>query len=480
MSLMARRGCCDDEPPVEVKPVARFIDDLAYLTQLTQADMPPRQLYRAKHAAALFVIGDASGKAKGAVVVSQYGLDYESGVWTQQWRGKSSNVREAENLTDRLERLAGDLAINVAERLETLNESGALSDHEVFVLTDNSAFEGSYYKGHSTSKELSDIVFRLYKAQRTGGFILHVLHISGKRMKATGVDGLSRGDHTEGMMAGEDPMSFLPFHLGADTRSRGRVGKWVRSWWRPVDRGPGPEQGQDWGGLPLVEIDQNNMFELKDVRAARLWMLPPAAMEVAIELLWEDKLAHPQWPHVFVVPRFMTHMWRRDLGKNADILFTVPAGVPFWGGNQFEPLIVAIVFPLAHVSGYTGPWAVKGTDMGTYYEHALGEGFKRPQKGSGPRKAHSGVNGPRGTGGTSSPPTFGRGNPGQLHVMDGPLPGVFNDPEEGSRTLLRELLASAGRLPPVQKCLVRQVLPRVTKRQFPQAGPPTKRVRPGS
>ncbi len=87
------------------------------------------------------------------------------------------------------------------------------------------AFEGSYYKGHLTSRELSNIVFCLYKAQRVGGFILHVLHILGKRMKATGVDGLSRGDHTEGMMAGEDPMSFLPFHLGADTWSQGRVGK---------------------------------------------------------------------------------------------------------------------------------------------------------------------------------------------------------------------------------------------------------------
>ena len=50
------------------------------------------------------------------------------------------------------------------------------------------------------------------------------------------------------------------------------------------------------------------MFKLKDVQAVRLWMLPPAAMEVAIELLWEDKLAHPQWPHVFVVPHFMTHL----------------------------------------------------------------------------------------------------------------------------------------------------------------------------
>ncbi len=101
-----------------------------------------------------------------------------------------SNIREAEALTDRLECLAGDIGRNVAERVEELNSTGALADHEVFVLTNNSAFKGAYYKGHSTSKELSDIVFQLYKAQRDGGMILHVLHTSGKRMKATGVDGL--------------------------------------------------------------------------------------------------------------------------------------------------------------------------------------------------------------------------------------------------------------------------------------------------
>jgi hypothetical protein len=123
------------EPRVDVRPAPRFLQDLDYLWRLTEPKAPPRQLYQAKHSLALFVIGDASGKAKEAVVVSQYGLDYESGVWSQLWRRRSSNVREAENLTDRLERLAGNIGRNVAERVEELNATGALADHEVFVLS---------------------------------------------------------------------------------------------------------------------------------------------------------------------------------------------------------------------------------------------------------------------------------------------------------------------------------------------------------
>jgi hypothetical protein len=73
-------------------------------------------------------------------------------------------------------------------------------------------------------------------------------------------------------------------------------------------KGKTPTTEEIGRGSPLEEVTQDNMFELKNVKAARLWMLPPAVMEVAIELLWEDKLAHPQWPHVFVAPRFMTHM----------------------------------------------------------------------------------------------------------------------------------------------------------------------------
>ena len=126
---------------------------MACLLELTESREPPKQLYKAKHIMAFFIIGDASGLGKGVAVVEQYGVEYEAGPWKMQWRKESSNVREAENLTDRIERLGNDTA---------------LADHEVFVMTDNTAFEGAYYKGHSPSAKLNDIIFRLHKAERKG------------------------------------------------------------------------------------------------------------------------------------------------------------------------------------------------------------------------------------------------------------------------------------------------------------------------
>ena len=370
-------------------------------------------------------MGDASGNAKGVAVIELHGVSYEAGAWNVEWRDKSSNTQEAENLTDRSERL-------VLEK--------ALEHHEIFVFTDNSAFEGCYYKGHSTSEELSDIVFRLHKAERDGGFILHVLHISVKRMKASGVDGLSRGDLTEGMMAGEDPLSFIPLNRGADDLSGGLTSAWVRSWWTKGI--PSQNDSCNWGGFPLVKVDKDNMFELKNLHAARLWMLPPAAMEVALELLTEDRLAHPHWPHVFLVPRLMTHLWRRDLGKEADILFNIPAGVPFWGARLYEPLTV-VLFPLSHVPSYTGPWVVKGTDVGANFERALVRGFR----GDLPD------------------------DPAELHELDGSVHMLWKDPESRSRVVLQQLLAWAGTFPTVQKCMVRQVLQGGHKLPLSETGP---------
>jgi hypothetical protein len=111
-----------------VMPVERYLQDLECLQELTLTEEPPKQLYRATHQSALFVIRDASGKAKGSAVVEQYGVGYESGTWNLEWRLKLSNCREAESLTDRLEHLVGE---------------GSLQNHEVFLITNNSAFKGA-------------------------------------------------------------------------------------------------------------------------------------------------------------------------------------------------------------------------------------------------------------------------------------------------------------------------------------------------
>ena len=94
-------------------------------------------------------------------------------------------------------------------------------------------------------------------------FILHIIHILGKRMKASGVDGLSNGDLTEGVMSGQDTLSFIPFHLGSDEQSNGQTGDWVQSWWHS-------KNGTDFGGLPLREVTKDNMFEVQDFKATRL------------------------------------------------------------------------------------------------------------------------------------------------------------------------------------------------------------------
>jgi hypothetical protein len=98
-------------------PVKSYLHDLDCLQNLTSQAEPPKQLYRASGQVAFFVMGNASRKAKGSVVVEQYGVNYELGAWNLEWRMKSSNCREAEKLTDRLERLVSE---------------NALENHEVF------------------------------------------------------------------------------------------------------------------------------------------------------------------------------------------------------------------------------------------------------------------------------------------------------------------------------------------------------------
>ena len=111
-----------------------------------------------------------------------------------------------------------------------MGNDGSLTGNEIFLVTDNEVYKGTYYKGHSDSPKLNNLVFRLHQVERITGAIIHLIHMVGTRMKFSGIDGLSRGDLMVGMMAGEHPLKFLLFNLGADKRSQGLISKWVKSW----------------------------------------------------------------------------------------------------------------------------------------------------------------------------------------------------------------------------------------------------------
>ena len=127
----------------------------------------------------------------------------------------------------------------------------------------------------------------------------------------SGVDGLSRRDFMMGIMAGKDPLSFLPFHFQADKRTSGKVLKWVKSWWQM-----GAKRGTWFSGKPLKLLTPEDWFTLYENDKPRLWFPPPGAMATVIELFNDDRLVHPGIPHVFCVPRLMTHFWRKALGKD--------------------------------------------------------------------------------------------------------------------------------------------------------------------
>ena len=124
-------------------------------------------------------------------------------------------------------------------------------------------------------------------------------------------------------------------------------------------------------------------------------------------------------------------------------MFSIEAGNdPIWTDSQYEPLVVAIVLPFAHVDRYYGPWLVRGTDLANDTQDTLTRGFKCV-RGRGKRKPDD---------------------------LERELQSLWEDPASRSRDILRKFLYSTRKFPPVQKCLVWPVLPGVLQGPVSQAG----------
>lgn len=226
------RKACGPEPPPwapadGLTPLApRLKEDLAALAALTEMNFPPLRVVRPTKVTQVFYgFGDTSGQGRGSTIrgfrtiqhpSGKLGpltdLKYRVGVWGSDEENESSNYRELTNLVEDME----------AEARE-----GDLRDTEVFMCTDNSTAESTFYKGSSSSLKLHALIVRLHKLSIEYSITIHLIHVAGTRMIAQGTDGCSRGILMEGVMAGENMLSYFDLDKSATLRSPALL-TWIR------------------------------------------------------------------------------------------------------------------------------------------------------------------------------------------------------------------------------------------------------------
>jgi hypothetical protein len=314
--------------PATVTAIPRLAGDLQALSQLMASDTPPERIIRSSSVmVALYGFGDDSGAGFGSTILSGTGTHYRFGIWGNDLVGASSNYRELFNLTaaaeDHVNILRFEQLSSLVNAVSAETTSTSLAGCELYLFTDNSVTEGAFFKGTSSNPRLFSLVVRLKQLELRHGFVLQVIHVAGRRMQQQGADGLSRGDLLTGVMAGAPMLDYVPLHLGVLERSP-PVLQWIQSW-VPPSHTVIPLQPIDWFQLghgittwlpnldglptPICGLSGNEVL---------VWALPPAAAHVAVEQLSYSRTKRPFLSHVFVVPRLMTSLWRKQLFKLAD------------------------------------------------------------------------------------------------------------------------------------------------------------------
>lgn len=239
---------------------------------------------------------------------------------------KSSNLREA---------------LNIANHLKEDIKSGRYDGCEIWQATDNAVWSAVCNKGMSSVRHLFDLLVDIKLLCHEHNVFYHCFHISGERMIATGIDGLSRGDHESGIALGYDLRSFLPLDVGAFDYPDNTLSDWCKSW-----------MGNDYSP-PAKPID----WFLKSHKAGIHVIAPPAA--AALIALKEVAKARHKRPrdttYVVLIPRLLyQEEWRGRFQKEVDVWFALQTG-DFWPRTAYEPLMIGISFPLYR----SRPWLLR-------------------------------------------------------------------------------------------------------------------------
>jgi hypothetical protein len=302
--------------PATVKAVPRLTHDIRALEALTQGELPLlRRVRGRKTGQVLYGFGDASKAAFGATIQIEDRLLYQYGQWsTEIAESESSNWRELSNLV---------------LYLCDLVKKEDLSGYEIYMFTDNSTAEAAFWKGTSASSRLFELVLQLKRLELECDIILHVVHISGKRMIAQGTDGLSRADHSQGVMQGKPIQDFVPLHLSPYDREVE-----IKPW---LDR--------ITAGLNPIFLTPEDWFTTGHGHGTFVWVTPPAATEVVVEQLGRARLKRPSSLHLILVPRVMTGRWRRHLTRGSEAYLRIDWETVWNLKTHYEPLLLFICFP---------------------------------------------------------------------------------------------------------------------------------------
>ena len=157
----------------------------------------------------------------------------------------------------------------------------------------------------------------------------------------------------------------MSLHLSAIEWSTD-VEPWIRSWW--------PVENEE-----LQFLSPHGWFCEGHSTGSFVWTPPPAAARPALDVLSTARHKRPSCMHIVVIPRLFTVLWRKFLGKLADLVFTLPCGHPCWPKSQHEPLIVALCFPLIPYR----PFALRNCSQVPAIEGELRRMFARGTWGDG-------------------------------------------------------------------------------------------------
>ena len=101
---------------------------------------------------------------------------------------------------------------------------------EIWSASDNAIWAQVWHKGMSSAKHVFNLLLEMMLVAWEHEVWIHMFHISGNRMIATGMDGRSRGNFDAGFSLWFDLRQYFPLNESAFDYKDNALESWCQSW----------------------------------------------------------------------------------------------------------------------------------------------------------------------------------------------------------------------------------------------------------